>query len=73
MLLTLEVRNLNPKKDMARRLIPPKTLRSTSDVCVKSLTKIFIFNHCLENSSFPDEIKCVDVISLPNSGPTNSR
>ena len=32
-----------------------------------------IFNDCIENSSFPDELKCADVTSLPKNGPTNSR
>ena len=32
-----------------------------------------IFNDCIENSSFPDELKCADVTSLPKNVPTNSR
>ena len=30
-------------------------------------------NDCIESSSFPDELKCVDVTSLPKNGPSNSR
>ena len=66
-----EVRNLNPKKATTHKNIPPKILKSNSDVCVGPLTKIF--NDCIENSSFPDELKCADVTSLPKNGPTNSR
>ena len=66
-----EVRNLNPKKATTHKNIPPKILKSNSDVCVEPLTKIF--NDCIENSSFPDELKCADVTSLPKNGPTNSR
>ena len=66
-----EVRNLNPKKATTYKNIPPKILKSNSDVCVEPLTKIF--NDCIENPSFPDELKCADVTSLPKNGPTNSR
>ena len=66
-----EVRNLNPKKATTHKNIPPKVLKSNSNVCVEPLTKIF--NDCIENSSFPDELKCADVTSLPKNGPTNSR
>ena len=57
MQLTLEVMNLNPKKVMARKNNPQKTNKSNSGVCVEPLTKIFIFSDCIENSSFPDELK----------------
>ena len=66
-----EVRNLNPKKATTHKNIPPKILKSNSDVCVEPLTKIL--NDCIENSSFPDELKCADVTSLPKNGPNNSR
>ena len=66
-----EVRNLNPKKATTHKNIPPKILKSNSDVCVEPLTKIF--NGYVENWSFPDELKCADVTSLPKNGPTNSR
>ena len=66
-----EVTNLNPKKATTHKNIPPKILKSNSDICVESLTQIF--NDCIENSSFPDELKCADVTSLPKNGPSNSR
>ena len=66
-----EVRNLNPKKATTHKSIPPKILKSNSDVCVEPLTQIF--NDCIENSSFPDELKWADVTSLPKNGPSNSR
>ena len=66
-----EVRNLNPKKATTPKNIPPRILKSNSDVCVEPLTQIF--NDCIENSSFPDELKCADVTSLPKNGPSSSR
>ena len=66
-----EVRNLNPKKATTYTNISTKILKSNSDVCVEPLTQIF--NDCIENSSFPDELKCADVTSLPKNGPTNTR
>ena len=50
-----EIRNLNPKKATTHKNIPPKFLQSNSDICVELLTQIF--NDCIENSSFPDELK----------------
>ena len=64
-----EVRNLNHKKATTHKNIPPKILKS--NICVEPLTQIF--NDCIENSSFPDELKCADVTSLPKNGPSNSR
>ena len=32
-----------------------------------------MFNDCIENSTFPDELKCADVTSFPKNGPTNTR
>ena len=66
-----EVRDLNPKKATRHKNIPPKILKSNSDVCVESLTKIF--NDCIEHSSFPNELNCADVTSLPKNGPSNTR
>ena len=31
-----------------------------------------IFNDCIDNSTFPDELKCVDVTSLPKNEPANN-
>ena len=66
-----EVRNLNPKKTTTHKSIPPKTLKSNSDLCIEPLA--LIFNDCVEHSTFPDELKCTDVTSLPKNGPTNTR
>ena len=66
-----EVRNLDPKKATTHKNIPPKILKSNSDICVERLTQIF--NDCMKNSSFSDEIKCADVTSLLKNGPSNSR
>ena len=51
--------------------LPPNILNSNSDICVEPLTQIS--NDCIENSTFPDEDKSVDVTSLPKNGPTNTR
>ena len=45
-----EVRNLNPKKATTHTNIPPKILKSNSDLLVEPLTQIF--NDCVENSTF---------------------
>ena len=66
-----EVRSLIPKKATTHTNIPPKILKSNSDVCVEPLTQIL--NDCIEDSTFPDKLKCADVTSLPKSGPTNTR
>ena len=66
-----EVRDLNPKKATTHKNIPPKILKSNSDVCVEPLTQIF--NDCIEHSSFPNELKCADITSLPKNGPSNTR
>ena len=66
-----EVKDLNPKKATTHKNIPPNILKSNSDVCVEPLTQIF--NDCIENSTFPDELKCADVTPLPKNGPTNTR
>ena len=65
-----EVRNLNPKKATTHKNIPPKVLKSMSDVCMEPLTQIF--NDCIDNSTFPDELKCADVTSLPKNEPANN-
>ena len=69
--LDKEVRDLNPRKATTHKNVPPKILKLNSDICVEPLTQIF--NDCIENSSFPDELKCTDVTSLPKNGPSNSR
>ena len=66
-----EVNNLNTKKATTHKNIPTKILKSNSDVCVAPLTQIL--NDCIQNSTFPDELKCVDVTSLPKNGPSNTR
>jgi hypothetical protein len=66
-----EVWNLNPKKATTHKNIPPKILKSNSDLCTEPLAQIF--NDCIENSTFPDELKCADITSLPKNGPTNTR
>ena len=69
--LDKEVSDLNPRKATTHKNVPPKILKLNSDICVQPLTQIF--NDCIENSSFPDELKCADVTSLPKNGPSNSR
>ena len=66
-----EVRGLNPKKVTTHKNIPPKILKSNSDVCVEPFTQLF--NDCIEDLSFPNELKCADVTSLPKNGPSNTR
>ena len=66
-----EVRSLHPKQATKHKNSPPKILKSSSDVCVEPFTQIF--NDSIENSTFPDELKCADVTSLPKNGSTNTR
>ena len=66
-----EVRGLNPKKATTHKNIPPTILKSNSDVCVEPLTQLF--TDCIEHLSFPNELKCTDVTSLPKNGPSNTR
>ena len=68
--LPKEARNLDPTKATTFKSIRHKRLKSNSDVCVEPLTHIF--NDCVENSTFPDELKCADVTSLPKNGPANT-
>ena len=62
--------HLNPKKATKYKNIPPKVLKSMSDVCVEPLTHIF--NDCIDSSTFPDELKCADVTSLPKNEPASN-
>ena len=57
-----EVKRLNPKKATTFKNIPPKILKNNSDICSEPLQEIF--NNCIGNSNFPDELKCADVSSL---------
>ena len=60
-----------------RSRAPAKILKFSSDVCVcvcvcvELLTPIF--KDCVKNSTFSDELKCVDVTSLSKDGQTNAR
>ena len=74
LLLMLLIKRLGTeilRKLQRTKNIPHKILKSNSDICVKPLTKIF--KECIENSSFPNELKCADVTSLPKNRPTNFR
>ena len=66
-----EAKDLNLKYATTHKNIPPKLLKSNSDVCVEPLTQIF--NDCIDHLSFPSDLKCADVTSLPKNGPSNTR
>ena len=57
-----EIKRLNSKKATTFKNIPPKILKNNSDICSEPLQEIF--NNCIGNSTFPDELKCADVSSL---------
>ena len=57
-----EIKRLSPKKATTFKNIPPKILKNNSDICSEPLQEIF--NNCIGNSTFPDELKCADVSSL---------
>ena len=53
---------LNPSKSTTFKSIPPKLLKSQSDLVSTPLQ--VVFNNSVEQSSFPDELKLADVSSL---------
>ena len=57
-----EIKNLNSNKATTFGNIPPKLLKTNSDICAEPLQKIF--NECVSKSQFPDELKAADVSSL---------
>ena len=57
-----EIKNLNSNKATTFGNIPPKLLKTNSDICAEPLQKVF--NECVSKSQFPDELKAADVSSL---------
>ena len=60
--MLLQLQNLDPKKGSPQEVIPPKTLKSNSDVFYSHLTDLF--NGFIEVSSFPDSMKNADVTRI---------
>ena len=56
------ISELNPSKATTFKSIPPKLLKSESEIVSEPLQ--IIFNNSVEHSSFPDELKFADVSSL---------
>ena len=56
------ISELNPSKATPFKSIPPKLLKSESEIVSEPLQ--IIFNNSIEHSSFPDELKLSDVSSL---------
>ena len=56
------ISELNPSKATTFKSIPPKLLKSESEIVSEPLQ--IIFNNSVEHSSFPDELKLADVSSL---------
>ena len=56
------ISELNPSKATTFKSIPPKLLKSESEIVSAPLQ--IIFNNSIEHSSFPDELKLADVSSL---------
>ena len=57
--IELEIRLLNPKKATTHKNIPPKILKSSSDVTVNILHRLF--NETITKGVFPDNLKLADV------------
>ena len=56
------ISELNPSKATTFKSIPPKLLKSESEIVSEPLQ--IIFNNSVEHSSFPHELKLADVSSL---------
>ena len=48
--------------------VPPKLLKNVSEICTDH--SLEIFNYCIENSIFPNELKCADVSAVHKKGET---
>ena len=60
--MLLQLQNLDPKKGSPQEAIPPKILKSNSDMFCFHLTELF--NGFIETSSFPDSMKNADVTPI---------
>ena len=60
--IELEIRLLNPKKATTHKNIPPKILKSSSEVTVNVLHRLF--NETITQSVFPDNLKLAVVIPV---------
>ena len=56
------ISEINPSQETPFRSIPPKLLKSESEIVSETLQ--IIFNNSIEHSSFPDELKLSDVSTL---------
>ena len=66
-----EIANLNSKMAITYKDFPPKLPKIVFDLSTDHLLEMF--NHCIENSIFPNELKCVDVSALHKNGETTKK
>ena len=57
-----EINSLNDRKATTFKDIPPKLLKSHSDIFANKLQTIF--NECIDKCKFPNELKLADVAPL---------
>ena len=60
--IELEIKQLNHKKANTFDGISTKILKENCDICCQPLHNIF--NDCIENSVFPDELKLADMTTI---------
>ena len=62
---------ITSKKATTYKDAPPKLLKNVSDICTDHLLEIF--NYSIENSIFPNDLKCADVSALHKKGETTKK
>ena len=63
-----QLKNLDPKKASPQESIPPKILKTNTDLFCFPLVELF--NRFVQEGSFPNDLKCADVSSLFKKGDT---
>ena len=63
-----QLKNLDPKKALPHKSIPPKILKTHADLFCFPLVELF--NRLIQEGSFRNDLKCADVSSLFKKGDT---
>ena len=62
---------ISPRKATTSNSIPPKLLKSTKTICSETLKTMF--NNCLINAEFPNELKLADVTLILKKDPSRAK